>query len=78
MRIISNGHTSPEQGWYDQDQPEWVIVLQGSGIIEFSDGKRITLHTGDYLSIPEHTLHKVVWTDPDQVTVSLAVHYSHS
>ena len=27
-RIISRGHTSPEAGWYDQAQDEWVIVLR--------------------------------------------------
>tara|TARA_B110000495_G_C22888044_1_gene517901 strand:- start:611 stop:778 length:168 start_codon:yes stop_codon:yes gene_type:complete len=26
-RIISKGHFSPESGWYDQDNNEWVIVL---------------------------------------------------
>ena len=28
-RIISKGHTSPETGWYEQAQNEWVMVLQG-------------------------------------------------
>jgi len=27
-RIISKGHTSPEAGWYDQNENEWVIVLK--------------------------------------------------
>ena len=27
-RIISNGHTSPESGWYDQEQNEWVTFLK--------------------------------------------------
>ncbi|MCG8344743.1 MAG: hypothetical protein MI685_06225 [Chlorobiales bacterium] len=26
-RIVSDGHSSPESGWYDQDESEWVIVL---------------------------------------------------
>ena len=25
-RIVSRGHSSPENGWYDQDESEWVIV----------------------------------------------------
>ncbi|HUP78496.1 MAG TPA: hypothetical protein VM260_08000 [Pirellula sp.] len=29
-RILSHGHTSPVGFWYDQDQNEWVVVLQGS------------------------------------------------
>ncbi|WP_020587035.1 hypothetical protein [Desulfobacter curvatus] len=34
-RIVSLGHSSPEFGWYDQDENEWVIVLEGSGSILF-------------------------------------------
>ena len=29
-RIVSRGHTSPPDFWYDQPQAEWVIVLAGS------------------------------------------------
>lgn len=74
-RIISNGHTSPESGWYDQDEHEWVLILQGSGRIAFEDGSEVTLSKGDHLNIPRHTKHKVSWTDPDQVTIWLAVFY---
>ncbi len=28
-RIISHGHASPADFWYDQPQAEWVIVLKG-------------------------------------------------
>jgi cupin 2 domain-containing protein len=28
-RIISHGHSSPADFWYDQPQHEWVIVLKG-------------------------------------------------
>ena len=74
-RILSAGHTSPEQGWYDQDQDEWVIVIQGGATIEFDDGRLSTLEQGDYINIPSRTKHKVVWTDPEIVTVWLAVFY---
>ena len=74
-RILSRGHTSPESGWYDQDENEWVMVLQGQGRLAFEDGAAIDLEAGDYLNIPAHSRHKVVWTDPDCVTVWLAVFY---
>lgn len=74
-RIISQGHTSPDEGWYDQDRHEWVIVLEGAGKIEFEDGRISTLSKGDYLNIPSHTKHKVIWTDPTQKTIWLAIHY---
>ncbi|GDY27985.1 cupin [Agarivorans sp. Toyoura001] len=32
-RIVSYGQSSPEQGWYDQDENEWVIVLEGSATL---------------------------------------------
>jgi cupin 2 domain-containing protein len=75
-RIFSKGHTSPEEGWYDQIENEWVIVLDGSGIIQFEDGTEITLRKGDYLNIPSRAKHKVTWTDPNNITVWLAVFYS--
>ena len=74
-RIVSRGHTSPEQGWYDQERHEWVLVLQGRGIVEFEEGARVTLGPGDSLEIPAHTRHRVAWTDPETETVWLAVHY---
>ena len=30
-RIVSQGHTSPENCWYDQKENEGVIVLEGAG-----------------------------------------------
>jgi len=74
-RIISKGHTSPDVGWYDQEQSEWVIVIAGSAIIGFDDKPSVTLKAGDYLNIPAHQKHKVEWTDPDVETVWLAVFY---
>jgi cupin 2 domain-containing protein len=74
-RILSKGQTSPEAGWYDQIEHEWVTVLQGSGVILFEDGEEVRLQAGDHISIPAHRRHKVSWTDPEQVTVWLAVFY---
>jgi len=75
-RITSKGHTSPASGWYDQEDNEWVLVLEGAGTILFADGRQVTLNKGDYLHIPAHEKHKVAWTDPDSLTIWLAVHYS--
>jgi cupin 2 domain-containing protein len=74
-RILSQGHTSPDEGWYDQDEHEWVVVLRGKGIIQYEDGSTVELNTGDYLNIPAHKKHRVSWTDPEQVTAWLAVFY---
>ncbi len=74
-RIISKGHVSPESGWYDQDDNEWVIVLRGEAILSFADESSITLKEGDYVNIEAHRKHKVEWTAPDMETIWLAVHY---
>ena len=74
-RIISKGHSSPESGWYDQDQNEWVIVLKGAATILFESNVSVSLKKGDYLNIKAHQKHKVTWSDPDIETIWLAVHY---
>jgi len=75
-RIVSHGHSSPPEGWYDQPRHEWVIVLQGHAVIGFEQGEDVELKVGNYLNIPAHRRHKVRWTDPAQVTIWLAIHYS--
>jgi len=72
-RIVSKGHTSPDEGWYDQDEHEWVLVLRGGGRIAFDDGSEVELGVGDHLHIPAHRRHRVSWTDPSQPTLWLAV-----
>lgn len=75
-RIISKGHHSPESGWYNQEQNEWLIILAGEAILSFIDGEDITLKKGDYVNIPAHKKHKVKWTEANIETIWLAIHYS--
>lgn len=74
-RIVSRGESSPESGWYDQERHEWVAVLQGRAILAFEDGEEVTLRPGDHFNIPANRRHRVAWTDPEEETVWLAVHY---
>jgi cupin 2 domain-containing protein len=78
-RIVSLGHTSAEEFWYDQDESEWVVVLAGAArVICDSPGgepRTVWLSPGDHLNIPAHTRHRVAWTDPDQATIWLAIFY---
>lgn len=74
-RILSRGQTSPASGWYDQDEDEWVLLVQGAGELTFEDGRRVRLGPGDHLHIPAHQRHRVSWTDPQQTTLWLAVFY---
>ena len=75
-RIISQGHSAPETGWFDQDEKEWVIVLTGSATLLFEGEDEIELSAGDYLMIPAHQRHKVLKTDPEQPTIWLAIFFS--
>jgi cupin 2 domain-containing protein len=75
-RIVSHGHCSPARFWYDQDENELVILLKGSAVLRFEDqAENITMNPGDYILIEKHRRHRVEWTDPEQDTVWLAVHY---
>jgi cupin 2 domain-containing protein len=73
-RIVSQGHASPKEFWYDQPENEWVVVLRGAARLRFED-KVIELKPGDYVDIPAHKRHRVEWTMPEEATVWLAVHY---
>ncbi len=77
-RIVSRGHATADGEWYDQDTDEWVVLLSGVARVRFQDGEiesELELHPGDYLNIAAHRRHRVEWTDPDQNTVWLAIHY---
>ncbi|OYP38287.1 cupin domain-containing protein [Rhodopirellula sp. MGV] len=74
-RIVSTGQASPDDFWYDQDEHEWVTVLQGAARLCFDDGEVLEMRVGDHLVINAHRKHRVDWTTPEEVTVWLAVFY---
>ena len=74
-RIVSRGQSSPESGWYDQSQGEWVLVLRGAAVIAYDNGEEVRLCAGSHIDIPPHTRHRVKWTDPDTETIWLALHH---
>lgn len=75
-RIVSFGQASPPGYWFDQPRGEWVLLLAGEAKLLFEDeGAPRDLRPGDWLDIAPHRRHRVDWTDPEQATVWLAVHY---
>lgn len=75
-RIVSKGHTSPKDFWFDQDENEFVLLLKGKAQVLFeADSKPVTLSEGDYITIPAHKKHRVEWTDPKIETIWLALFY---
>lgn len=76
-RIVSHGETSPEGFWYDQEDHEFVAVLQGSARLRLqAPDEEVTMGPGDHLTIAAHRKHRVEWTTPDGPTIWLAVFFA--
>lgn len=59
-RICSSGQTGVI---YDQDEHEWVSLLEGQAEILFIDeGKTVSLRRGDHLLIEAHRRHCLTFT----------------
>lgn len=75
-RIVSRGHHSPEEFWYDQDDHEFIVLIKGKARLRFENRTDpVELGPGDYLEIKAHVRHRVEWTPPDEDTVWLAVYF---
>ncbi len=76
-RIISTGQITPQGIWYDQENDEWVLLVSGAARLRFEDEDgEVALKPGDFVNIPAHCRHRVEWTDPQQTTTWLALHYT--
>jgi cupin 2 domain-containing protein len=75
-RIVSTGQATPPGEWLQQDRQEWVVLVSGRAALRFEgeQGERL-LQPGDYVLIPARCRHRVEWTDANQSTVWLALHY---
>jgi cupin 2 domain-containing protein len=75
-RIVSHGQSTPAGTWYQERRHEWVLLLSGAAGIKFEDeAETRMMQPGDYVLIPAHRRHRVEWTDPQNPTIWLAVHY---
>lgn len=76
-RIVSLGQASPEGFWYDQNTDEWVLLLAGAARLQIEGHADVVeMKPGSYVLLPAHQRHRVAWTDPDQATVWLAIHWT--
>lgn len=74
-RIVSRGHCSPPDFWYDQGWDEWVVLIKGSAALQFEGNSgEILLTPGDAVLIPSGIRHRVIRTDTQTETIWLAVH----
>jgi cupin 2 domain-containing protein len=71
-RIVSTGQTSD---WYDQDETEFVALLEGSAAVEFADGTTVAMSRGDTLLIEPHERHRVGYTSSEPACVWLCIFY---
>ncbi len=77
QRIVSTGQASPPGFWYQQEEAEWVLILQGEALLRFEDeAEARCMKPGDFVDITPLRRHRVEWTDPEQSTIWLAVFYS--
>ena len=75
-RIISPNTINKNANWFNQNTDEWVILLSGSAIIEYSNNYSIVLEVGNYLFIPKNTKHRVIKTHSESGTsIWLAIHF---
>jgi cupin 2 domain-containing protein len=74
--IVSRGQVSPSGFWYDQEESEYVLLVEGQAELEFADGVRVALRPGDWVDIAAHERHRVAWTALEEDTVWLAVFYA--
>jgi cupin 2 domain-containing protein len=75
-RIVSKGHHSPPDFWYDQSENEWVLVVKGEAKLHFETNNEIIhLTAGMHVNIPAHQKHRVEWTKENEETIWLAVFY---
>ena len=72
-RIVSSGQTTPAGNWYDQEEDEWVALLQGEAVLEYETGEMLHLSAGDHIFLPAHCRHRVAYTSTQPPCIWLAV-----
>lgn len=73
-KIVSAGQITEESRWLEEENDEWVILLQGKSELLFENGRREIMKEGDYLLIPSKTRHRVIYTSSNPKCIWLAVH----
>ena len=72
-RIVSTGQTTPPGQWYDQEEDEWVALIQGEAVLEYPYGERQSLSAGDHVLLPAHRRHRVAYTSTHPPCIWIAV-----
>lgn len=75
-RIVSLGHSSPDNFWYDQEESEWVLVVRGNAVLRFADGESVSMRAGDFQLIDARRKHRVEQTSEEEPTLWLCVFFT--
>ncbi len=70
-RIFSSSSITPTQ--YVQPQDEWVILVQGTAVIDIG-GKTESLKAGDYVFLPANTPHSVKQVSDGALWLAVRLH----
>lgn len=70
-KIISTGQTTD---WMEQEQEEFVMLIQGEAIIEYKNKKQ-ELSAGDTVIIKKNEKHRVVYTSENPCCIWICVFY---
>lgn len=71
-RVVSVGHSSPEGLYYDQENDQWIMLVQGTATLEL-EGKLVDLKAGDYLFLPKNSKHRIEKTSIEPACIWLCV-----
>lgn len=78
-RITSWNHTTPDDFWYDQDEDEWLVLLEGEATLRYDSaqvGKTDILRPlkkGEPLLIDAHMRHQVAHTSAPAIWLCVFV-----
>jgi len=70
LRIVSSD--TPDETLYDQEEDEWVVLLEGSATLEL-EGRHIEMSRGDTLFIPARTPHRVLHTEAGSLWIAVHI-----
>jgi len=68
-RIASN---RAESGWFDQEEDEWVVLVEGEAALQVEE-ETFVLRRGDTLLLRAHVRHRVVSTSEDALWLAVFV-----
>ena len=68
-RIISNKAST---GWYDQEEDEWVVLLEGSATLQIEE-ETLSLERGESLLLKARVRHRVLSTSQDALWLAVFI-----